>query len=251
MFFNCDNINAELFHVGKMKWSKGNFNIAARSYDALTFRIKGSGIIESAGKTYIINENDILFMPRNISYTADYDDTEMIAVHLYNSEYSSDIEVFTPNDINVIKGLFLKAAASWDATLPGYRLRSMACIYEILAQCQLQAHNKLSIKNPSSFDIALKFLQENFKNAETNIASACRYANISESYFRRVFKQRMGKAPVKYLIELRVDYAQRLLSTGAYTVEKAAYQSGFNDAKYFSRLIKKMYGCSPSQLSVI
>ena len=94
----------------------------------------------------------------------------------------------------------------------------------------------------------IRFLENNFKNPELNISSVCDAAGISDTNFRRRFQKTFGKRPKDYLLELRLGCAEQLLAQRCYTVEEAANLCGFSDAKYFSRVIKKRYGCPPSKL---
>lgn len=68
----------EVDHLG---WNGGYFKVAAREYSALAFRITGTAVIGSGGSEYPVNSNDILYLPQNMEYTADYTDTEMIVIH--------------------------------------------------------------------------------------------------------------------------------------------------------------------------
>ena len=70
---------------------------------------------------------------------------------------------------------------------------------------------------------------------------------MGESAFRAMFRKQYGKTPVAYMTELRLERARTLLATGE-TVESAAFKSGFNDPKYFARVVRKFYGCSPRTL---
>jgi AraC-like DNA-binding protein len=54
--------------------------------------------------------------------------------------------------------------------------------------------------------------------------------------------------PTKYLVSKRLIHAEKLLSTGKYSIKEVAEMSGFCDVKYFSRVVKKEYGVPPSKL---
>ena len=73
-------------------------------------------------------------------------------------------------------------------------------------------------------------------------------AHMSGTYFRRLFLNRFNMTPNKYLISKRLIYAEKLLSSGKYSIKEVAEMSGFCDVKYFSRVVKKEYGVPPSKL---
>ena len=45
----------------------------------------------------------------------------------------------------------------------------------------------------------------------------------------------------------RLKKAKELLQSSNLQVSEIAYTTGFNDPKYFSRIFKKYYKCSPSE----
>ncbi len=66
-------------------------------------------------------------------------------------------------------------------------------------------------------------------------------------YIRHEFKKHYGVSPIQYLINRRMEYAKHLLNTSGMSVKQIAYQCGFENEYYFSRIFKKLTGYSPSQ----
>ena len=77
-----------------------------------------------------------------------------------------------------------------------------------------------------------------------DLARACA---LSEAHFRKLFKKIHGVSPIRYVIDLRVDFASHLLQSGLYTVSEVAEKSGFADPKYFSRVFKARFGLTPKE----
>lgn len=76
-------------------------------------------------------------------------------------------------------------------------------------------------------------------------ATLAEHFHIDEHYLCRLFKSQMGKPPMQYLNEYRVEKACALLENTAYSVTDAALAVGFDDASYFARVFKKQTGVSP------
>lgn len=61
------------------------------------------------------------------------------------------------------------------------------------------------------------------------------------------FKKRLGISPLRYLQQVRIEAAKRLLITTDNSVNSIAVNTGFADPLYFSRLFKENTGVSPSE----
>lgn len=70
---------------------------------------------------------------------------------------------------------------------------------------------------------------------------------FSREYFCRFFKQHMGITFLRYLNEVRISHAGRLISTTDLPVSEVMSKSGFTNQTLFNRLFKEIYGVSPRQ----
>ena len=71
-------------------------------------------------------------------------------------------------------------------------------------------------------------------------------AHLSESRFTHLFCEVMGKSPVKYLSDARIQKAKELLSYSPLSVLDVAEAVGIKNPYYFSRFFKKHTGEAPS-----
>ncbi len=69
---------------------------------------------------------------------------------------------------------------------------------------------------------------------------------LSTVYFRKLFKEIYGISPMKHIINLRIEYAINLMSTGYYSLYEIAKLSGYDDYSYFSSEFKRIKGGVPS-----
>ncbi len=84
-------------------------------------------------------------------------------------------------------------------------------------------------------------------DAPWKLADIASQAGMSEGNLNRVFKEATDHSPIDYLIQLRLQGAMELLSDTAFTVTEIAFEVGFNDSNYFTRIFKKMVGNTPSE----
>ncbi len=71
--------------------------------------------------------------------------------------------------------------------------------------------------------------------------------NIDRRYLLRLFKKEFGITIVNFLVRTRLDAAYDFLAAG-FSVNKAAQMCGYCDAYNFSKMFKKYYGISPSDV---
>ena len=69
--------------------------------------------------------------------------------------------------------------------------------------------------------------------------------NVSVSHIERVFKQRYNITPLNYFMKQKTKYACALLINTSYSVTTIAEKSGFGDARYMAKCIKKETGMTP------
>ena len=99
-----------------------------------------------------------------------------------------------------------------------------------------------------AFEDAVEYMERNYTSSEFSIKEMVAKAYMSNTYFRKLFLNRFRMTPSGYLTSKRLIHAEKLLSTGQYSIKEVAEMSGFGDVKYFSRVVKKEYGVPPSKL---
>jgi len=83
--------------------------------------------------------------------------------------------------------------------------------------------------------------------AEIDRAQVAREANLSEGAFSRFFKLRTGKTLPRYVNELRVGRACRLLAEANGKITDIALDCGFTNLANFNRRFREIMGFPPSQ----
>lgn len=94
-------------------------------------------------------------------------------------------------------------------------------------------------------EAAVHFMRENLERHVT-LQEVHNYVGYSQSQFCTLFRQRMGKSPMAYMNQLKVEYACHLLKTTGMHVNQVCFKVGFDDPCYFSRLFTKAMGISPT-----
>jgi AraC-like DNA-binding protein len=71
---------------------------------------------------------------------------------------------------------------------------------------------------------------------------------IGYSYFRKMFKQYTGIAPVQYHLDLKIRRAREMLISTDRSIKEISFDLGFHSIHYFSRIFKKKTGVTPSEI---
>lgn len=71
--------------------------------------------------------------------------------------------------------------------------------------------------------------------------------NMSYSWFRHIFKEYTGIAPIRYIQELRINKSKELLTNTSLPIKEIAFETGFNKVEYFYSIFKKRTGYTPDK----
>ena len=87
---------------------------------------------------------------------------------------------------------------------------------------------------------------ENMAEEQFDVAALAEKMGFSRSAFYRKFSNLTDISPAAYLKTRRLRQAAQWLAEGSRTVMEVAFDVGFSDPGYFSRVFKEEYKCSPS-----
>jgi AraC family transcriptional regulator len=91
------------------------------------------------------------------------------------------------------------------------------------------------------------YLNENFAR-KVLVSELALVAGVSPNHFIVRFAATFGMPPHRYLINLRLTFAERLLAGGNLPVAEVAYLAGFSDQAHLAATMKKHKGKTPSEI---
>jgi len=89
------------------------------------------------------------------------------------------------------------------------------------------------------------YVMKNFTKA-ISIGEVATVINMTPTSFCRFFKDRTHKSFIRYLNEIRVGYACRLLLEGKLSISQIAYESGFGNLSNFNKQFREVKGITPT-----
>ncbi len=116
---------------------------------------------------------------------------------------------------------------------------ALQALQHALPQFQIspQANSRL----PACVDYLREHLRDKIRLADLARHSACSVRALSQ-----MFVTELGFPPMRYLIELRLNHAMKLLRHTDHTVEHIAEECGFTNRYYFTRMLSKYRKTTPA-----
>ncbi|MBO5653701.1 MAG: helix-turn-helix transcriptional regulator [Clostridia bacterium] len=176
-----------------------------------------------------------------------YSDGRDEAQTLFLSEvmdYSQSFDKVSELLCGILKEGFDKAGAYG-------KLKSSLLFAELLTLLSLGVIEEAKVSHlawnasyPVALQKALRYIQKHYKKkvAAEEVAKA---AGVSSQHLIRLFRKHLNSTPVGYINRTKVLHAIDLLRNTKLSVKEIAYELGFEDPNYFSRLFKREEGMSP------
>lgn len=122
-------------------------------------------------------------------------------------------------------------------------------ILELLFQTDCFMENTLSTKEENSINKlkeVIEYIHKNYENA-ISLQSLADICFMSPNYFCRYFKQEIGKPPIAFINEYRIQKACQLLTETELPISQIALSAGFDNFSYFIRKFQEYKGVTPKK----
>mgnify|MGYP003315808064 CR=1 FL=1 len=84
------------------------------------------------------------------------------------------------------------------------------------------------------------------KNSERSYL-LCDSSKLGKTYLNTLFNRHCGKSISRYLIELRLSLARRLLLHSPLSTKEISAECGHSRSNYFCRIFRQEHGCTPKK----
>ncbi len=110
----------------------------------------------------------------------------------------------------------------------------------------LSSDGYLNTKVQEGSDEIHEYIFKNF-NQSIQLRDVATIAGMNPSAFSRYFKRIHRKTFSRYLIEIRIGYACKLLMENKTNISAICYESGFNNLSNFNKQFRRVKGMNPSE----
>lgn len=130
-----------------------------------------------------------------------------------------------------------------DADLPKHGEELLKTVRAMEERLQTVVESQ-STKHDYAMERAKRFIEEHFHD-EAAVQEYHATIGMSGSWFRHLFREKYGIAPMSFRLQLLHERACRLLLNTNLSVKEIAFQLGYESQNYFSRCFKLREGISP------
>jgi len=192
-------------------------------------------------------------------------EAEVIAFHLYPDMLKKIYEKELPTEI-IEDALNVKSKRIVDSQIISKFIASLefyfqnpTLVNDDLLELKIKELVLLLIQS-KNVESVLALIKNLYSTKTTNIKDIINlhvYSNLtiedlaklnqmSLSTFKRAFKKEFKVTPLNYITNKRMEKAERLLTVSELTISEIAYELGYNDPQYFTRIFKKNTGVTPT-----
>ena len=245
MDFNIKDIFARVLMFEEEQTS--DYSSEGRKHYIFHLTMYGKRTYYIDGEYFEAPPNEVIFIPDGTKYKTvahGTKDKECTGIGIrFSILLEDDSCVSFPQDVYhkpcdaKTKELFEKMV-SVCSSHPVKKTRLKALLLELITHLAYEDENQaMNVIQPALDYFALTY-KENLP-----IKVYAEKCNLSESYFRKLFKETIGMSPLSYRNELRFAKAQHLYPMYR-NVAKVAEEVGFCDEVFFTKLYKKRFGTS-------
>lgn len=111
---------------------------------------------------------------------------------------------------------------------------------------QVKEANKFEEQNVRRIKQILTFV-ENHYTLKIELEDIAGHINLCKSECCRLFKRYMGISLFEYIIEYRIEKSLLYIAGSDISITETALNVGFSDPNYYSKVFRKLKGCSPTK----
>lgn len=229
-----------------------SYSCPDRPRSALLLPLCGGMVYEFEDRCLEVGVGDMLYLPKTSSYTyhVSCKKTELMQVELelkiIDGAGALDRDICAvPSKLSVnpteARSLFFSIIQGYDSRLPERSMQALSALYRLLGWV-LTVRDE---KRTNRLDRAIAYMESHKLESVSvgHLASMCR---LSETQFRRLFRERIGMAPLKYKNSMILQMARELLRDETLSVTEIAELLNFEDVYAFSKFFKRETGHAPT-----
>ncbi len=230
------------------------------------FILHGKGTLEIGGKSYKLQRGQIFVIPPDVEtyyYSDPEDPWHYTWVSFGGTRAGYFLEKAGITAENPVRDTYIeperflelteKILNHHELTVANELLRT-SLLYEIIAllvesqnqQKSKEGEEEVYDYSPDVYvNTAIEYIGEHYPH--TKVSEIASYIGISRYYLTHIFKEKLHVSPQEFLLNYRMEQANRLLRTTGLSVQEVSEKVGYENPLTFSKTFKNKFGLSPKK----
>ena len=242
----------------RMDWTR-------HAFSKLLYAANGSGVIRERGRRTPLQAGDLAYVPPDLEHRIEdvarsplslfvvcirpQDQASSVRAALDKMQLSRHDPLYggRAHLQSTLRGMLYQQRAR----PPGWELQIVADISRLLAEIIRSGENGVHTDHPrDNRMVRLKRYIASLEHSfflESSMSEVAHELGVSERHFSTLFRRLTGTTWLRYVTDMRIDYAQHILTTTQDSVTAVAFQAGFEDVSTFYRAFHSRTGMAPGR----
>ena len=252
-----EELNPTFLFTWKGRREKDEQRYHCHDYLEIAFMMSGKGKYRIDGKIYSVEEGDLLIFNPGVYHQGLVKDVNTAVTEFFVGASDIRVKGLSDNCLPIPKAEpVIHTTGDFRQRLFRYFMMKAYLMQMVVMILRHQLKGEETSSGYAFESVNKKYIVERivsyFGDHYAEKISLDRIAEnmyLSPFYISKIFKSETGEAPIRHLIKIRLEKAMELLGTDdSYSIKEVALKVGYDDAYHFSKLFKKYYGFSPSQV---
>ena len=221
----------------------------SRMHHGLVFFLEGTSEYIYNEKNIKVAPGSLLYIPKGLEYDIKRKE-HATCIHVdFELQDTTNAEMFTRaySNASQIRELFFSMYNIQNTKHVGYEAQLMSLLYKLISTIQKNESTAyIPNSNYSKISESVEYLKANFFDKSISIPMLAQMSGVSTSYYTKLFNVFFMCSPKKYIMDLKIDMAKKLLMSTYYPMQEISDTCGFTDVYYFCKIFKKSTDMSPS-----
>ena len=227
--------------------------VDGRQNDAFVFVLSGGcKYTLEDGNQITAKAGDVLYLAQNAKYRMDNIQDEkykfIFCDFAFDGQTPRVCSVFHLDNPAPVEQLFKRLLIAYAEKSADFFAESASILYAVYAAA-IRSQNAAYLQRSARKHVeeGKRFIDLHCGENTLTVAAVAEELNVSEVYFRKLFKLKYGQTPSEYILSARLQKATGLMEFPFLSLEECAKRSGFSSCQYFNKVFKAHFGVTPAK----
>lgn len=245
--------------VGMHLWQYPTPRENGYPYPQFLYSNKGKGKLITEGKTWMIPEHSIVFLPANVPHYYEAVTKDIWDVRWFVpfgdgtlallKEFGFDrCRIFPITNLGALDEIHNKIHMAFQINTKESIFFSASYTYEFIFEFYRQYKKHSSPKSAQyrrRLTPLIEYIEHHFASEITQ-SMLCEQLHVSPQHLCRMFRECLNTRPMAFITQVRLRHACELLAYSSLTVSEICEHVGFHNLNYFCKEFKRYTGSTPT-----